>query len=246
MASGQNGQGFFTCLKLMAALFAVVAMAGCSTSSFKQVQTWEGPEAQPGQVALLHKPGSVQIVSVNGQDMANYLTDDLELTYQLLPGQNTVVFTYKTIWAKQGVVDNGESKVHVVETDPQQVVINARAGESYHFVLPKAETRSEAERIRQNFQAKVVNEQDRQVAVSSEVVKQTPQLPTLPGAPQTAASATAGAAAGAAAASSSATPAQTPTVPSAANNLPTLEGLKVLWERASADEKKDFLRWAFQ
>ncbi|WP_165495788.1 DUF2057 family protein [Marinobacter halodurans] len=226
----------------MVALFAVVAMAGCS-SAFKQVQTWEGPEAQPGQVALLHKPGSVKIVSVNGREMANYLTDDLELTYELLPGQNTVVFTYKTIWAKQGVVNNGESKVHVIETDPQQVVINARAGESYHFVLPTAETRSEAESIRQNFQAKVVNEQNRQVAVSSEFVKPAPQLPTLPGAPATAAAATTGAAATTA---PSTAPAQAPTVPAAANNLPTLEGLKVLWERASTEDKKNFLRWAFQ
>lgn len=243
MSSGLKGQGFIHRLKLISALAFAMVLAGCGTT-FKSVQTWEGPSAERNQIAVLEKPGSVKVLSVNGRDMENFLMDDIELNYELLPGQNTVVFTQKTIWAKKGVVENGESKVTVVETDPQQVVINAQAGESYSFVLPQPQTQREAERIAENYQATIVNSNSRQVAQSSDYVAPEPQLPTLNSsgqqvtatpAPAPNAAATAGAAS-----------ASTAVAPSPANGLPTLEGLKLLWERASKEEKKDFLRWAFQ
>lgn len=232
-------------LKLFFALSVAVVLAGCGTT-FKSVQTWEGPSAERNQIAILEKPGSVKVLSVNGQDMDNFLMDDIELNYELLPGQNTVVFTYKTIWAKKTVVENDESKVAVIETDPQQVVINAQAGETYSFVLPEPQNQREAERIAENFQATIVNENSRQVAQSTEYMAPEPQLPTLNASGQqvapvqaTGSSAATGAAAGSGAAAAA-------SVPPAANGLPTLEGLKLLWERASTEEKKDFLRWAFQ
>lgn len=247
MSSGPNRRGLTCHLKLFFALSVAVVLAGCGTT-FKSVQTWEGPSAERNQIAILEKPGSVKVLSVNGQEMDNFLMDDIELNYELLPGQNTVVFSYKTIWAKKGVVEDGESKVTVIETDPQQVVINAQAGETYSFVLPEPQTQREAERIAENFQATIVNANSRQVAQSTDYVAPEPQLPTLNAsgqqvapapaqAPTTRTSAATGAAAGAAGAA---------TVPPAANGLPTLEGLKLLWERASTEEKKDFLRWAFQ
>lgn len=246
MSSGQNGQVFIKCLKLFSVVFTLFALAGCG-STFKRVQTWEGPSAEPEQVAVLNKPGSIKIISVNGKEMNTYMMDDIELNYELLPGENTVVFSYKTIWGKTTVVDNGESKVNVVETDPQQVVINARAGETYTFVAPEPSTQREAERVVKNFEIPVVDGQNRQVAVSSDFVAPRPELPTLKGAPaQSAAPAVAAGATAGAAARTAGASAQAPAVPSAANNLPTLEGLKVLWERASAEDKKNFLRWAFQ
>lgn len=30
------------------------------------------------------------------------------------------------------------------------------------------------------------------------------------------------------------------------NDLATMDAMKLLWERASSDEKKQFLKWAFQ
>ncbi len=249
MSSGQNGQGFKQCLKLAALLVTALVVAGCSSSSLRSIQTWDGPSAQAGQVAILEKPESIKILSVNGREVNSYLMDDIELRYELLPGQNTVAFTYKTVWANQRSSQDEGSKVNVIETDPLQVVINAQAGRTYQFVVPKASSQREAERMAQNMQIRVVDEQNRQVAVSGDYVAPKPQLPQLPQAPasdtaQTVApAATAGAAVGAAAASSSGS---APAVPSAAEGLPTLEGLKLLWERASKEEKKNFLRWAFQ
>lgn len=72
--------------------------------------------------------------------MTNYLMDDLALDYALLPGENQVVFTYKTIWAKTGVVQNGESKVHVIESEPQVVRFEAAPNETYRFEFDKPES----------------------------------------------------------------------------------------------------------
>lgn len=243
MSSGLNGQGLTRRLKLFFALAVIVVLTGCGTT-FKSVQTWEGPSAERNQIAILEKPDSVKILSVNGRDMENFLMDDIKLNYELLPGQNTVVFSHKTIWAKKTVVDNGESKVTAVETEPQQVVINAQAGETYSFVLPQPQTQREAERLAENFQATIVNSNNRQVAQSTDYVAPKPQLPTLNASGQQAAPAPLSAPAPNATVTAGA--ATSTVAPSAANGLPTLEGLKLLWERASTEEKKDFLRWAFQ
>lgn len=109
------------------ALVAMVLLAGCS-STMSNVQTWEGDAVDSSQAAVLESPGEIRVQQVNGRKLGNFLMDDLALNYELLPGENQVVFTYKTIWAKSGVVRNGESKVHVVETAPQAVMINAQAG----------------------------------------------------------------------------------------------------------------------
>ncbi|BES69965.1 hypothetical protein RE428_09830 [Marinobacter nanhaiticus D15-8W] len=246
MSSGLNRQGLASHLKLFFALSVALVMAGCGTT-FKSVQTWEGPSAERNQIAILEKPGSVKVLSVNGRDMDNFLMDDIELNYELLPGQNTVVFTYKTIWAKKTVVEDGESKVTAIETDPQQVVINAQAGETYSFVVPEPQTQREAERLAENFQATIVNGNSRQVAQSTDYVAPKPQLPTLNASGQQVAPAPVQTQpAGASAANGANAPSGAATVSPAANGLPTLEGLKLLWERASTEEKKDFLRWAFQ
>jgi len=106
------------------ALVAMVLLAGCS-STMSNVQTWEGGAVDSSQAAVLESPGEIRVQQVNGRKLGNFLMDDLALNYELLPGENQVVFTYKTIWAKSGVVRNGESKVHVVETAPQAVMIGA-------------------------------------------------------------------------------------------------------------------------
>ena len=103
----------------------MVLLAGCS-STMSNVQTWEGDAVDSSQAAVLESPGEIRVQQVNGRNLGNFLMDDLALNYELLPGENQVVFTYKTIWAKSGVVRNGESKVHVVETAPQAVMINVQ------------------------------------------------------------------------------------------------------------------------
>lgn len=210
---------------LSAASVLVLTLAGCS-STMSRVQTWQGEPMEASRVAVLKVPGSIQVAQVNGRNMSNFLMDDLALDYELLPGDNQVVFTYKTIWAKSGVVRNGESKVHVVETAPQAVTFQARAGEIYRFDVDQPSSRQEAEVLAENFTARIVDNSGTLVAQAS------PHDPSA-NKPRLATRALASAGAGEAAAV-------------AGGDLETLEALKVLWENASEDDKRAFLRWAFE
>ena len=112
--------GSFSVFKLLLSTLVLVTIAGCS-SSMTRVETWQGNPAQAVNAATLKAPGEIRVTEVNGRSVGNFLMDDLALDYALLPGKNDVVFVYKTIWAKNTVVDNGESKVDVVESKPQLV-----------------------------------------------------------------------------------------------------------------------------
>ncbi|QSP96107.1 DUF2057 family protein [Marinobacter salinisoli] len=203
---------------LVVALLAL-AITGCA-SSMSRVETWEGSPAGAADAATLKAPGEIQVSEVNGRTVGNFLMDDLALDYALLPGQNEVVFTYKTIWAKTEVVDNGESKVHVVESEPQVVRFDAQPNEVYTFLFDKPGTKVEAEQMAAAFSATVVGGEGAPVAKSSEwdpaqVAGRTP----IPAA--TAAQISAG-------------------------DASALDTLKAVWETASEEEKKAFLRWAFE
>lgn len=221
------------------AILALSLLLSACSSSLKRVQTWEGQAAQPGQVAVLKAPGDITVRSVNGRSVGNFLMDDLALDYELLPGRNTIVFVHETIWAKKTVVRDGESKVHNVTSGPRQVVIDAKPGEVYTFDLPELSDRQEAEDFARDFKVAVTNDSGRVIARSEVYRPQAPSLPTLPAASEVA--------------SAPATPAPgTQTTPVAepqaqsGERLPTLDALKLMWERASADEKREFLRWAFE
>jgi uncharacterized protein YccT (UPF0319 family) len=209
--------------RVRAALAAVVVMSlvGCA-SSVSVVETWEGNPAAASNAATLEAPGEIRVTRVNGRAMTNFLMDDLALDYALLPGDNEVVFVYKTIWAKSGVVRNGESKVHVIESEPQVVRFEAEAGETYRFDFDQPESRQEAEQEMPEFSAEIVSLAGASVATST-VWDPSEQM----------------------------TAARTP-IPestsesSLASGDNALEQLKTIWETASDEEKKAFLRWAFE
>lgn len=209
---------------IRAGLVALLALAlvGCA-SSVSVVETWEGNPEAATSAAILETPGEIRVVRVNGRTMGNFLMDDLALDYALLPGQNEVVFVYKTIWAKSGVVRNGESKVHVIESEPQVVRFEAEAGETYRFKFDRPESRQEAERIMPEFSATVVSSAGQPVASSTDwnpqAQSQASRTPIPDSSSEEAATVSGGSA---------------------------LDQLKAVWETASDEEKKAFLRWAFE
>lgn len=199
----------------------VVTLAGCA-SSVSVVETWDGNPPAAANAATLEAPGEIRVTRVNGRLMGNFLMDDLALDYALLPGENEVVFVYKTIWAKSGVVRNGESKVHVIESEPQVVRFEAEAGETYSFEFDRPESRQEAEQEMPEFSAEIVSSAGASVATST-VWDPSEQM----------------------AASRTPIPASTAgSNPASAENA--LDQLKAIWETASDEEKKAFLRWAFE
>ena len=207
--------------KLLAVLISVV-MVGCA-STVARVDTWEGQLPATTKPAVLQAPGEIQVVSVNGRNMTNFLIEDLALDYGLLPGENEVVFRYKTIWAKSGVVRNGESKVHVIESSNQVARFTASPDAVYGFEFDKPASRQEAETMMESFSAKIVAGNGTVVAVSEEWDGQ-----------------------------SRLTDSRTPVPASGVEStgLPqeggTLEKLKAIWADASDEDKKAFLRWAFE
>lgn len=211
---------------LISAILMLV-LAGCS-SAVTKLETWEGSPETAGNAAILSAPGVIHVSQVNGRSMTNYLMDDLALDYALLPGENEVVFTYKTIWAKSGVVRNGESKVHVIESEPQVLHFEAAPNETYRFEFDRPESRRQAEEMLPEFSAAVVGASGQVLARSSSWSPDDSSLVA-----RTPASGESGGLA------------------SDAEVLPgsdesSLNQLKELWENASEEDRKAFLRWAFE
>ncbi|WP_150914553.1 DUF2057 family protein [Marinobacter halotolerans] len=222
-----KGQGIISSFRhLRVGLLAIaglIVLSGCSSTT-SRVQTWDGNAENADQVAVLSAPGAIKVGEVNGKSMTSFLIDDLNVEYELLPGKNQIVFTYKTIWSKAQNVQDGESKVHVVETPRQVVTIDAEPGAVYRFDAPKPEDRQEALALVENFSVDLVNASGQTVATSS---------------PWTAASTQV-------AATKTPVP-ESPsyTAPAASDAGTTLEQLKALWGKASEEEKRKFLGWAF-
>ncbi|KPQ26842.1 MAG: putative protein conserved in bacteria (DUF2057) [Marinobacter excellens HL-55] len=203
------------------ALVLSFTLAGCA-SSLTRIDTWQGTPAEGQNPAVLKAPGEIKVVSVNGRSMTNFLMDDLALDYGLLPGENDVVFTYKTIWAKAGVVRNGESKVHTVVSELQRVSFEAQPGVVYQFELDKPSSRQEAEAMMADFSANIVSDTG-EIAGRSELWD----------------------------GNAMAEAARTPLSSSSGIGSSEVEGsaldrLKSLWSEASEEEKRTFLRWAFE
>lgn len=205
----------------------VLSLTGCA-SGLSVVETWEGNPQGADQAAILKAPEAIIVMRVNGREMTNFLMDDLALDYALLPGTNEVVFRYKTIWAKSGVVENGEPKVHVITSEPQVVRFDARAGETYRFVFDKPGSREEAERIMPDFSARIVSS-------SGEAVTSSMAWEPVP------------------ASVAARTPLPEPGPDPVAGNqddgddeTAALDRLKAIWQTATDEEKKAFLRWAFE
>lgn len=198
-----------------------ILLAGCGTT-MSRVQTWEGEKASGTETAVLDAPGTVRVQSVNGQSMTSYFLEDLDLSYELLPGKNRIVFIRKTIWAKAARVEDGESSVHTVKTAPREVVIDARPGGQYRFEAPSPGTRKEAMATIDQYLATIVDADDQTLAKAGPV-----STPT-----ETAKAVAKG------------SDGQARSGPG--NDLSTLDALKTLWKKASSEEKQKFLDWAFE
>lgn len=217
----RGGHKHVTGLRAGLAVLLAMALVGCA-SGVSVVETWEGNPQAAASAAKLKAPGEIRVTQVNGRDMTNFLMQDLALDYALLPGENQVVFVYKTIWAKTGVVSNGESKVHVIESQPQVVRFEAEAGNTYHFEFPKPDSRQEAERMMPEFSAAIVSSSGQTVASSTDWTAEEQAMASrtpIPGSPSDGTVGSSGSA---------------------------LDQLKAIWKTASDEEKKTFLRWAFE
>jgi uncharacterized protein YccT (UPF0319 family) len=210
----------------MLVLLALIVSA-CSS---KIVKTYEGETLTLKDVSILVAGETIEIVSVNGKAMTKYLLKNLETSYGLKPGLNKVVFKYAEVWAKAPRGDE-DARSELVASGPQLVEFEAAPGEAYRFEYDRVEDVRESRILAASFTASVVDQSNAVVGLSgiydAEAVA--------------AAEAETVAAVGASALTTSGA-----AMASQGNKLPTLDAMKVLWEKASADDKKTFLKWAFQ
>ena len=239
------------------AILSLVFLAGCSSTSL--IKTYDGPKVDVSRSAVLSTTGGIEIISVNGQEVKAYLIPELDLNYQILPGQNSVVFTHETLWAKSGKREEGESNSELIVTEPMQMSFNAKAGEVYSFIFGHPESRAEASEFAKTFKATLVDSSEGFVAESTlyadalkTVENKAAAAPVSANAASVgvSSSGTSGYSApvaavgvGAAVAVSSASVSDGAVQ---GGGLPTIDALKVLWDSASTNEKKEFLKWAFK
>jgi len=235
------------------AVFSLIFLAGCSSTSL--IKTYDGPKVDVSRSSILSVTGGIEVLSVNGKEVKTYLLPELDLNYQILPGENSVVFTHETLWAKPGKREAGEPNSELIVTEPMQMSFNAKAGEVYSFVFGQPENRMEASDFAKTFKATLVDSSEGFIAESTlyaEVSKsgenkvvaapvKSTSVSVSPAKVASAPVAVTGAVVGAAAVVSSAS-----TGSSQEGGLPTIDGLKVLWDSASTAEKKEFLKWAFK
>lgn len=218
-------------LAVIAWLMILAGMTGCSSTLIK---TYEGDTLEAGQAGVLQAPEDIVVKVVNGKQMKSFLMDNLALSYALKPGPNTVLFKYESIWATPKKADDYRASVEEVASGMQEIELNVQAGESYSFEFVRPQTRAEAKALAQGFQAAVVSNNGTRV-VSRPYVE---RKDVLVAAAQPVTSSAMVPAANVAVA-------PTASVPVAAD-LSNIEAMKVIWQTASPEEKKAFLKWAFK
>lgn len=212
-------------IKILSVLFISLVVVACSSGTI--VKTYEGDSMAKEQVAVLTAPENISLISVNGKKVPKYLLSSINVNYGLKPGTNVVVFGYESVWAIPGKTEDGQ-RSELAESGPKEVVIDAVAGAQYNFQFTEAENIREARELAQNFKAEIVDANKTIVASSTDTGVYAPPVEKSANAILSRVAADSGSA------------------DDSSNKLPTLEGLKVLWKNASADDKKEFLKWAFE
>lgn len=242
-------------------LLVFFVISGCSSTSL--VKTYDGPAVDPSRSAVLSVTDGIEVLTVNGRKVKKYLLPELDLNYQLLPGVNVITFTHETLWAKPGKKEKGESNAELIVTKPMMIQFNAKAGEVYRFDFESPENKRIAKANVANFKASLVDSSGRFVTESTlytegsdekSDTKVIASTQSNSGSGVATAAVAGGALAGGMVVGSSASngavrsePAvMVAPTPSQGGALPTIDALKVLWDGASTEEKKEFLKWAFK
>lgn len=197
-------------------IVASLFLGACSSG--KLVKTYEGDAMPDSQVATLTAGENIVLLSVNGQRVPDYLLSSISVNYGLKPGKNVVVFQYESVWAQAKRGEDGRSS-EAVESERREVELDVAAGDKLTFRYGTASNIREAQALAATFEAEVTDQHGRVVAASRDVTVAKPTTFAESGGGFTG---------------------------KATSGLPAIEAIKVLWEDLSADEKKDFLKWAFQ
>lgn len=208
-------------LRALALLLIVALLSACTG---KPVKTYEGSALPDDDVAILTASENIEVIQIDAKEMKTYLLSNIETMYALKPGKHRVIFNYTSVWAVAPKGAEGP-RSESVESLPQVVEIDVKAGDRLSFEFDEVEDVREARAFAKRFTANVVDSQGQTIAVSDLYKEEVAQV---------------------ASAEPSAQSSQGAQLDASATGLPPLEAMKVIWEGASAEDKKAFLKWAFK
>lgn len=212
-------------------------LSGCASGP---IQTWEGDKLGLQQTALLKAPADVRILSVNGKSTPDYLIDNMAFDYQIKPGDTTIELRYESVWASAKKDEEGKNAPLVARSKVKAIRFVAMAGVEYRIQFDHATSKSGALALADNFNAVLVDATGAELAKTASPITSAALVAEAPVVTQ-------GVAQEVQASATTASPAPIyQSVQPAASNLPKIDALKVLWGSATAEEKKEFLRWAFK
>lgn len=227
------------------AVVSVLLLLNACTASSRIVKTYEGDSLSEGQVARITIPDDIELLLVDGVSQKKYLLNNLSLTYELVPGEHVLVYRYASLWTVPGV-RSSQAPTEVVTSPKMEIRYNFQAGQKYRLEHSEPDNRTDAKLYADSdFTGKLVS-------VTGAILET--GIPHQPGAEIV----DAAEAESPVVAAVPTVTAETPTSPASAEaavvssapvvdgDLPRLEALKVLWGQTTAEDKKAFLRWAFE
>jgi uncharacterized protein YccT (UPF0319 family) len=180
------------------------------------VQGFDGAKQPKDKIGLLIVPKDIQVLSINGKKMDKFLLNDIAFNYQLLPGINHIRYRYASLWAVAGV--NARK-----DKSPSEMIESNIQTVDVN-VMPGAEYRFKFKDATNREDALLLARHFNAVLVNDKNVPIAKGV-EIPSESKMMA---------------------THEAQKATGTSSNLDALKQLWEKASADEKQRFLKWAIK
>ena len=199
-------------------LLTLMTLAACARSP--DIKLYEGADQQAEKLLLVDVPMELEIVVINERRVegVNKLFGLGDRTLHLQPGDYRIIAYYKTLFELSG--NNHE----VVKSDPVMYRISGEAGSRYRLAFDEPADVDEARKMAKNFAGYSLNlatAEQRPTEASGLMLSQ--GFLSVQSAPEVASVST--------------------VAPETDSGLSHIDLLKASWQNATAEERREFLRW---
>ena len=157
-------QVFHNSYRQVLILITAIVLAACSASD-RIVKTYEGQPLPEERLARFVEQENISVVEIDGVKQKQYMLNNLILTYDLLPGEHTVVYRYSSLWSRRPQSDDAnEPHADVFESELRRFRIVFQPGKTYTLKFQQPQNKVEAEQLAGQFSAVVVDEAGREIA----------------------------------------------------------------------------------
>ena len=199
-------------------LLTLMTLAACARSP--DIKLYEGADQQAEKLLLVDVPMELEIVVINERRVegVNKLFGLGDRTLHLQPGDYRIIAYYKNLFELSG--NNHE----VVKSDPVMYRISGEAGSRYRLAFDEPADVDEARKMAKNFAGYSLNlatAEQRPTEASGLMLSQ--GFLSVQSAPEVASVST--------------------VAPETDSGLSHIDLLKASWQNATAEERREFLRW---